>query len=70
MYRNLGKLGFENAAYSGIWESEVLEMGGALEGGHVAQMLPDWTCKSPEEISGPIPELLIQNLEGRVRLCS
>lgn len=66
----------ENAAYLGIWESEVhswffsigqslpssdhclakesdcasefwsnfvLEMGGALEGGHVAQMLPDWT---------------------------
>lgn len=45
-------------------------MGGALEGGHVAQMLPDWTWESPEEkIPDPFLELLIENLEGRILSC-
>lgn len=44
-------------------------MGGALEGGHIAQILPDWTWESPEEIPDPFLELLIENLEGRILSC-
>lgn len=52
LYRNLGKLGFENAVYLGSWESEVLEMGGVLGGRSCSPNAPRLD-ELPEEIPGP-----------------
>lgn len=54
VYWNLGKLGFENAVYLGIWESEVLEMGGVLGGRSCSPNAPRLD-ELPEEIPGPVP---------------
>lgn len=48
----MGKLGFENVVSLGIWESEVLEMGGVWGGRSCSPNAPRLD-ESPEEIPGP-----------------